>query len=129
VLWDVYGDNLNYNVLSGHKSAVLEVKWRKKDPSNIISCSADKTLGVWDSNKGRCIRKLTQHNGIVNTCAIGDNVPNLIVSGSDDNTARLWDDRSKWQVAVMPHTYQVTSVAVDSEGETVYTGGIDNIIR
>lgn len=125
----MYGENTNYNVLSGHKSAVLEVKWRKKNPSSIVSCSADKTIGIWDSNKGRCIRKLTEHKGIVNTCDVADNDSNLVVSGSDDNTARLWDDRSKWQVSAMQHTYQVTSVAMDSEGSTVYTGGIDNIIR
>ena len=45
VLWDVAGESKNYNVLTGHKNAVLEVKW-SSSATNLISCSADKTLGA-----------------------------------------------------------------------------------
>lgn len=48
VLWDVYGECRNYNVLSGHKNAVLEVQWTY-DSSQIVSASADKTVGIWDA--------------------------------------------------------------------------------
>jgi WD40 repeat protein len=48
VLWDVYGECRNYGVLSGHKNAVLEVQW-SYDSQQIVSASADKTVGVWDT--------------------------------------------------------------------------------
>lgn len=48
VLWDVYGECRNYSVLSGHKNAVLEVQWTY-DSAQIVSASADKTIGVWDA--------------------------------------------------------------------------------
>jgi WD40 repeat protein len=48
VLWDVYGECRNYNVLSGHKNSVLEVHWTY-DSQQIVSASADKTVGVWDA--------------------------------------------------------------------------------
>lgn len=48
MLWDVYGECRNYNVLSGHKNAVLEVQWTY-DSAQVISASADKTVGVWDA--------------------------------------------------------------------------------
>jgi WD40 repeat protein len=35
-------------MLTGHKNAVLEVQWTY-DSSQIISASADKTVGVWDA--------------------------------------------------------------------------------
>ena len=44
VLWDVAGESKNYNVLTGHKNAVLEVKW-SSSLNTLISCSADKTVG------------------------------------------------------------------------------------
>lgn len=48
VLWDVYGECRNYNVLAGHKNAVLEVQWTY-DSAHVVSASADKTVGVWDA--------------------------------------------------------------------------------
>ena len=49
-LWDVYAGFNNFNVLKGHKSAVLEVKWT--DKSTLASASADKTVKLWDAHKG-----------------------------------------------------------------------------
>jgi WD40 repeat protein len=55
VLWDIAGASNNYNVLTGHKNAVLEVKWSSQS-NNLVSCSADKTVAIWDANKGvRCV--------------------------------------------------------------------------
>src|SRR5689334_10378778 len=39
-LWQTYGECRNYDVLAGHKNAVLEVHWTA-DNDRIISCSAD----------------------------------------------------------------------------------------
>ena len=92
MLWDVKGGN-NYNVLEGHKNAILEVKF---SGTRIISCSADKSVAVWDANKGCRIRKLTDHSAIVNCCAVaGKNSPNAFASGSDDATVVIWDQRTK----------------------------------
>ena len=44
MLWDIAGESKNYNMLTGHKNAVLEVKWSPSSGS-LISCSADKTVG------------------------------------------------------------------------------------
>lgn len=50
VLWDISGGCKNYNMLKGHKNAVLEVKWSTE--ASIVSCSADKTVAVWNANSG-----------------------------------------------------------------------------
>jgi Prp8 binding protein len=127
VLWDVFGENKNYNVLTGHKNAVLEVKWF--NPSSILSCSADKTVAIWDSNKGSRVRKLTEHSGIVNSCCVAKNDETIIGSGSDDCTAILWDSRSKYSVSTIYHDYQICSVALSNDGTSFFTAGIDNLIR
>jgi len=127
LLWDVFGGCKNYNVLNGHKNAVLQLVW--PSANNIISCSADKTVAIWDANRGNRIRKLTEHNGIVNACAYARDFPNIFASGSDDCTAILWDSRSKSSVSSIYHEYQVLSVALSHDGNSLFTAGIDNIIR
>jgi Prp8 binding protein len=113
----VYGECSNYNVLSGHKNAVLQVKWSPgENTSYIASCSADKTVCVWDANKGARIRKYSEHTGIVNACSFASSglsakadssTPHLLCSGSDDSSVLTYDVRAKWSVARIPHPYQV----------------------
>jgi WD40 repeat protein len=128
VLWNTFGECENYNVLAGHKNAVLEVHWDASG-STLFSCSADKTVGLWDAKRGTRIRKLSSHTAIVNSCAVALEVPCLFASGSDDHSAMVWDSREKLPVQVIAHDYQVTSVCLDREGVQLYTGGLDNIIR
>jgi WD40 repeat protein len=127
VLWDIYGECKNYNVLSGHKSAVLQVCW--PTPYSIVSCSADKTVATWDANKGIRTRKFLEHTAVVNSCAVAADAPHLIASGSDDCTVILWDARARQSVASIYHDYQVCAVCLSSDGQSVCTGGIDNTIR
>ena len=98
-------------------------------PQQIVSCSADKTLAIWDANKGISVRKLVEHKAIVNSCSMAVESAHIIASGSDDNTALLWDARSKRKTCLMTHPYQVTAVCLNNNGEALYTGGLDNIIR
>ncbi len=127
VLWDVFQENKNYNVLHGHKNAVLQVKWYQ--PQQIFSCSADHTVAIWDANRGQRLRKLTEHTNIVNCCDAIHSSSSLLVSGSDDCTAILWDTREKASISTLYHDYQVCAIALSPDGQFVYTGGIDNIIR
>mmetsp|Transcript_12010 Transcript_12010/g.12069 ORF Transcript_12010/g.12069 Transcript_12010/m.12069 type:complete len:359 (-) Transcript_12010:115-1191(-) len=127
LLWDVYGDCKNYNVLSGHKNAVLQIKWGSE--SSLISCSADKSVCLWDTNQGKRVRRLAEHSSIVNSCDMMKGTTSMIVSGSDDCSVIVWDGRMKHSSLSLSHEYQITSVCVSSDGGTVYSGGIDNIIR
>lgn len=130
-LWEVFGEECtNYNVLKGHKNAVLDVKWMsgKANAASLVSCSADKMVSLWDADKGARLRKFDEHGAIVNCCNVDLRNPNVVVSGSDDCTAILWDIRSKNNQSMF-HDYQVTAVAVTDGGNSVYTGSIDNIIR
>jgi Prp8 binding protein len=126
-LWDLENDCKNYNVLSGHKNAVLQVCW--PTVNSIVSCSADKTVACWDSNKGMRTRKYLEHSAVVNACAVARDAPYMIASGSDDCTAILWDSRSRRSVGSLYHDYQVCAVALAHDATSVYTGGIDNVVR
>ncbi len=135
LLWDVYGEECrNYNVLTGHTNAVLDLKWTQ-DAGKIVSASADKTVAVWDANKGTRIRKCTEHTGCVNSVAVaggskaaGGGLTSLFASVSDDRTVKVWDSRSRRAVQTLNHRFQLLAVALAADGKKVFAGGIDNNI-
>ena len=56
-------------------------------------------------NRGTRMRTLNKHSGVVNSVGLG--AENLIVSGSDDCTAKVWDARSRRVEQEFEAKYQV----------------------
>ena len=65
------------------------------------------------------------HQGVVNAI---DTRNQVLVSGSDDFTVKLWDERVRNFIASYEVDYQVTSVAFGGN-DYVYFGGLDNSIK
>ncbi|CAB4262059.1 unnamed protein product [Prunus armeniaca] len=127
-LWNVHGECKNFMVLKGHKNAVLDLHWTT-DGSQIISASPDKTVGAWDVETGKRIKKMAEHSSFVNSCHPARRGPPLIVSGSDDGTAKLWDMRLRGAIQTFPDKYQITAVSFSDASDKIFTGGIDNDIK
>lgn len=53
------------------------------------------------------IKKMAEHSSFVNSCCSARRGPPLIVSGSDDGTAKLWDMRHRGCIQTFPDKYQV----------------------
>ncbi|KAG5520176.1 hypothetical protein PMAC_001253 [Pneumocystis sp. 'macacae'] len=128
LLWNTYGDCSNYGMLKGHKKAVLDLQW-SRDSRVIYSASADYTVGTWDSETGQRIRKHTGHEDIVNCIATMPRGTEFLATGSDDATISLWDGRQKFAVDYFDAAYAVTSVALNQEGNQLFSGGLDNDIK
>lgn len=75
------------------------------------------------------MKKFAGHKGIVNSCCPVTKGPTLVVSGSDDGTAKLWDVRHKRAVKTLESTYQVTAVCFSGDNSQVITGGLDGDIK
>ncbi|KZV48474.1 hypothetical protein F511_18280 [Dorcoceras hygrometricum] len=127
-LWNMHGDCKNFMVLRGHKNAVLDIQWTT-DGSQIISASPDKSLRAWDVETGKQIKKMIGHLSVVNSCCPARRGPPLIVSGSDDGTAKLWDMRQRGSIQSFPDKYQITAVSFSDASDKIYTGGIDNDVK
>ena len=79
------------------------------------------------------LRKLKGHKNVVNALDSTTTFNNdLLVSGSDDFTVKLWDLRDRNAVATYELDYQITSVAFSKGaflGDYLFFGGLDNTIK
>ncbi|RHY26294.1 hypothetical protein DYB32_007828, partial [Aphanomyces invadans] len=144
-LWTVYGECKNYAVLSGHKNAVLQVQWTY-DGSSVVSASADKTVGLWDAEAGKRVKNYRGHSAIVNSVCPVPKGPQMLASGSDDSTIKvyptnvfllfscplpwqIWDARMKREVHTIEERFQVTAVCFGDNSYTVFSGGVDGLVK
>mmetsp|Transcript_5165 Transcript_5165/g.7155 ORF Transcript_5165/g.7155 Transcript_5165/m.7155 type:complete len:349 (+) Transcript_5165:62-1108(+) len=128
LLWNVYGDCSNYNMLRAHKNAVLEVAWGDQG-RKLVSASADRTLALWDPNAGKLKKKFTGHSNIVNSCGFGRRSGTMVVSGSDDGTVRVWDTRVRNAIDTFDSKWPVLSVCVSKDDDQIFSGGLDNEVK
>ncbi|XP_057657306.1 U5 small nuclear ribonucleoprotein 40 kDa protein [Diorhabda carinulata] len=127
-MWAVYGECENVSVLSGHTGAITELHF-STDGSNMFTSSTDHTLGLWDVVTSQRIKKYKGHTAFVNCVQGARRGPQLMCSGSDDNTVRIWDVRKKQSVSSINTTYQTTAVCFSDTAEQIFSGGIDNDIK
>ncbi len=128
LLWDVYKQCNNSGVMKGHKNAILDLQW-STDSTKLYTGSADKTVSCWDVESCKRIKKFTGHSSFVNSVFPTRRGQELIVSGSDDNTAKIWDMRQRDPVHNIENKYQVTAVTFNEPGDRVFLGGLDNQIK
>ncbi|KAG2326174.1 hypothetical protein Bca52824_008902 [Brassica carinata] len=127
-LWRVHGDCKNFMVLKGHKNAILDLHWTG-DGSMVVSASPDKTVRAWDVETGKQVKKMAEHSSFVNSCCPTRRGPPLIISGSDDGTAKLWDMRQRGAIQTFPDKYQITAVSFSDAADKIFTGGVDNDVK
>ena len=96
----------------------------------LLSSSGDKTSGVWDVESGRCVRRLRAHAATVTTSVFNEE-STLVLSGSQDNSVKIWDLRSKSNTRPIQSldepTDAITSLAVNNNG--VLVGCADSFTR
>ncbi|WJX11560.1 hypothetical protein P8452_02161 [Trifolium repens] len=75
-----------------HEDIVLDVCWLKED-TRIVTASWDQSVKIWDVEQKTCLRKLWEHTDRVATVCSHPTNDDIIVSGSNDGSCRLWDLR------------------------------------
>lgn len=128
LVWDIYNKCTNTMALKGHKNAILDLRW-SYDSSKIYTASADKTVSAWDVETQKRQKRFKGHSSFVNCCDTVRRGLDFIISGSDDNTLRLWDIRDKNFVSEFHSKYPVLSVAFNDSADKVYSGGLDNCVK
>lgn len=131
LLWRATGDCANERLLTGHKSAVLDLQW-SRDSQVLYSASADGHVASWHVETGARIRRHEGHDGVINCLDVSRRGEEFLVSGGDDGTVGVWDPRRKAALTHLTTAYPVTAVCLAAgaaTGQELFTAGLDNIIR
>jgi len=112
---------------AGHTKSVEDLNWSPTEATVFASCSADKTIKIWDTRqKKQPARSYYAADKDVNVISWNKTVPYLIASGDDAGIFKVWDLRSlksgqtcesighyKW------HKDQITSIEWDPNDDSV----------
>ncbi|KAJ4498700.1 Trp-Asp repeat-containing protein [Lentinula lateritia] len=77
-----------------HKQAVHVTKFSSLAPTQVLSCSDDTTVRIWDVPSQSCTTTFTAHTDYVRSGQSSTSSPHLHLTGSYDATVRLFDSRS-----------------------------------
>ncbi len=113
---------------SGHEDRVTGVSITP-DGRYALSGSYDKTLRLWDIEKGECVKIFSGHEDKVTSVSITPD-GKYALSGSNDKTLRLWDmEKGECVKTFSGHEYKVTSVSITSDGRYALSGSLDKTLR
>lgn len=114
--------------LEGHASVVTAVAVTP-DGRRAVSASRDRTLRVWDLERGQVVRTLEGHIKAVTAVAVTPDGYNA-VSASRDGTLRVWDLATGQMVRTLEgHSERVTAVAVTQDGRRAVSASGDRTLR
>ena len=99
------------------------------DGRRVVSGSVDKTLRVWDSESGECLRTLEGHRSTIASVSVtADGL--RAVSASQDRMLRVWDVESGACLRELEgHTGPVNSISVTADELRAVSGSWDNTLR
>lgn len=134
-VWDIRGGYTTHT-LHGHGSIVSALCFfssssanPKKDPTGIriATGSEDGKVRVWNLQNRKTVAMLDAHASVVRSLDFNLE-SNLLLSGSRDKTAMLWDASSWKQVSTIPILEAVESTGFFNES-TIFTAGESGRIR
>ncbi len=119
--------------LKGDQTPIYALRF-SADSQQLLS-GHDQTIKVWNLNEGTVQRTLSGHTGKINSLDFSQDGRTL-VSGSDDQTIRLWDAATGKRVKIIQaHDSPVTSISVGprylasgSDDETVKLWHLDGTL-
>lgn len=87
--WNATGEGKQVRASGGHGAAVFKVLHHPKQPL-LVTCSADKTVRVWNADNGAAVRTLSGHTDWVYAIALSPD-GTRIASGSWNGEVKVWN--------------------------------------
>ncbi|OVA20541.1 WD40 repeat [Macleaya cordata] len=124
-VWDVGSGRIRHT-LTGHTDKVCAVDVSKVSSSHVVSAAYDRTIKIWDLQRGYCTNTMISHSNCNCLCFSTDG--QTICSGHVDGNLRLWDIKSGRLLSeVAAHSHAITSICLSRSGNIVLTSGRDNL--
>ena len=116
---DGHGDATFSKALSlrgakGHGDEIWGVAF-SHNGEQIVSCSRDRAIKVWDTATGECLQTLMGHLDAVRVVTFWEN--NTIASGSFDGSVKIWDVKSGTCVQTLKDLAGTFSVVFSHDGQ------------
>ncbi|XP_010012955.1 PREDICTED: WD repeat-containing protein 88, partial [Nestor notabilis] len=109
---------IQFNILRGHSDTVSSCHFCFGD-TKILSCSYDKTVKLWDVDKGVPIHVFEeQHTAPISECSLTPDDRRMVTS-SYDNTVKVWDMETGKILWTAEHDGIVTSCNISCDGRYV----------
>jgi len=112
----------------GHTDGVRSVAF-SPNGRQVLSCSNDSTIKLWNIDTGREIMTFSGHESYVRSVAFSPD-GRQVLSGSSDSTIKLWDINTGREIMTFSgHEGEVTSVAFSPDGKQVISGSYDQTVK
>jgi len=121
-------------IMRGHTGWVTAIATTPENPDMIVSVSRDKSVMIWhltreDGTYGEARRSLKGHSHFVQDVVISSD-GQFALSGSWDNTLRLWDLQAGTSVRrFVGHKKEVVSVAFSADNRQIVSASRDGTLR
>lgn len=111
-----------------HQGAVYCCSF-SQDASKVVSCGADKTVKVWESQSGKELLSMMGHTDVVYCCAFSTNDVR-IVSCSADHRVKIWDSSSgKELLTFSGHNQEVFKCMFSPDDKKVVSCSADKTVK
>ncbi|XP_044756317.1 U3 small nucleolar RNA-associated protein 15 homolog [Coccinella septempunctata] len=123
-LFDVASKSL-LRLFKGHTAAVHR-NFFVEDKPQILSCSDDKTVKLWDIPTETEIMSFSEHVDYIRAGAVNPALPNIFISGGYDDKINMYDLRTKEIALSLDHGAPVEALLfLPSGGIFISAGGND----
>jgi WD40 repeat protein len=103
-------------------------KLRRADSRNTIVSGYAATLRLWDVKRRICLHQLQGHTANITDIDSTSEIQ-LMISGSDDGTVRLWNSKSGSFIRCLGRSIDVSTVAISPDGKRALAGDINGVVK